>query len=98
MEFEGFDWDAGNTAKCQKHGVSLLEIESLFSNRVLVLHDAANSEAETRFRAIGVTTAGRHVFVVFTWRGKKLRPPSARYMHGKEVKRYDEDNPDIQER
>src|SRR2546422_99466 len=26
----GFDWDAGNLAKCQSHGVSIAEVESLF--------------------------------------------------------------------
>jgi uncharacterized DUF497 family protein len=27
MEFDGFDWDAGNREKCRKHGVSTAEIE-----------------------------------------------------------------------
>jgi hypothetical protein len=27
----GFDWDEGNRAKCQKHGVSIPEIEELFA-------------------------------------------------------------------
>ncbi len=58
MEFEGFEWDAGNSAKCQKHGLSLDEIESVFSRRVLIMNDEANSEAEQRFRAIGVTGRG----------------------------------------
>ena len=26
----GFDWDEGNKSKCQKHGVSIAEIEALF--------------------------------------------------------------------
>ena len=25
----GFDWDAGNRAKCQKHGVSVAEVEEV---------------------------------------------------------------------
>lgn len=25
---DGFDWDAGNRDKCQKHGVSIAEIEA----------------------------------------------------------------------
>jgi uncharacterized DUF497 family protein len=25
----GFDWDAGNLEKCQKHGVSIAEIEAV---------------------------------------------------------------------
>jgi uncharacterized DUF497 family protein len=33
----GFDWDSGNRDKCQKHGVSIAEIEALFKeNRLAV--------------------------------------------------------------
>ena len=32
MRVQGFDWDGGNRAKCQKHGVSIAEIEALFAN------------------------------------------------------------------
>ena len=98
MEFEGFEWDAGNMAKCQKHGLSIAEIESVFSARVLIVNDPGNSEVEQRFRAIGKTARGRHAFIVFTWRGKRLRPLSARYMHRKEIDRYEKDNSDVQER
>jgi hypothetical protein len=27
---DGFDWDDGNRSKCQKHGMSIAEIEALF--------------------------------------------------------------------
>ena len=47
-----------------------------------------------RVRAVGRATTGRYVFVVFTIRmqfGRRLiRPVSARYMHRKEVRRYEE--------
>ncbi len=66
----GFDWDAGNREKCEKHGVSVAEIESLFSRAVAVHADAARSTAEDRFKAIGRTADGRHVFVVFAIRWK----------------------------
>ena len=64
-----------------------------------MLPDAAHSRAEERHWAIGETASGRSVFVVFTIRergGKRfIRPVSARYMHRKEVKRYEEENPDV---
>jgi len=45
------------------------------------------------------TAAGRHVFLVFTVREKKgkryIRPVSARYMHRKEMKAYEKENPDV---
>ena len=95
MEFGGFEWDTGNIAKCQTHGLSLTEIESVFSARVLILNDEGNSEEEPRFRAIGVTASGRRAFIVFTRRGKWIRPISARYMHKKEINRYEKDNSEL---
>src|SRR5665811_1869930 len=51
---------------------------------------------EQRLRTIGKTAAGRAIFVVFTLRNRGghifIRPISARYMHGKEVKSYEKEN------
>jgi uncharacterized DUF497 family protein len=48
---------------------------------------------EPRMRAIGKTTIGRYVFLVFMPRqidgDVKLRPISARYMHHKEIEHYE---------
>jgi len=99
MEFSGFDWDEANEGKCQKHGISIGEIESVFRGAVVILPDADHSQAERRFRAIGRTSQGRLTFVVFTQRGQgadiKIRPISARFMHRKEAASYEEDNPDL---
>ena len=99
MEFAGFDWDGGNRKKCQKHGISIAEIESVFSRPVVLLPDRENPQGERRFRAIGSTSKGRHAFVVFTLRnhgkGILLRPINARYMHKKEVRNYEKDYPDV---
>jgi uncharacterized DUF497 family protein len=95
----GFDWDAGNRAKCQKHGVSIADIEALFSSPLLIIPDATHSKTESRIRALGKTGAGRMVFLVFTVRvrgGRRLvRPISARYMHVKEVASYEKENPQL---
>jgi uncharacterized DUF497 family protein len=94
MKFDGFDWDAGNTAKCQEHGVSIDEIESVFPGEPRVGPDAEHSKAEQRFGAVGRTKEGRHLFAVFTVRrrgsGILLRPISARYMHRKEIAAYEQ--------
>ena len=91
--FDGFDWDVGNRAKCQKHGVSIAAIESLFSGPIAILPDPAHSVRETRLKAIGYTEQGRAVFLIFTERRRGvrrlLRPISARYMHAKEIKAYE---------
>lgn len=97
VSFAGFDWDEGNRAKCRKHGVSLAEIEALFSESMAIKPDLAHSTIETRFLGIGRTVQGRHVFVAFTIRQRAganhIRPISARYMHRKEVEAYEKANP-----
>lgn len=102
MEYSGFDWDSGNLAKCQKHGVSIKEIESLFEGPIVILPDPDHSVTERRFRAIGRTAEGHAVFVVFTQRQPGgdllIRPISARYMHQPEVASYEETYPELQDR
>jgi uncharacterized protein len=104
MESEpvAFDWDAGNRGKCQKHGVSVADIESLFDRPILLVPDVLHSQGEERLRGIGRTARGRSVFLVFTIRergGRRLiRPISARYMHRKEVRTYEEENPGLSDR
>src|SRR5437016_2180225 len=94
MEFTGLEWDDGNREKCRKHGVETVSIEQLFVRGLIVLPDEGHSQGEQRFRAVGRTAEGRGMFVVFTLRqrGRDLliRPVSARYMHEKEVQRYEE--------
>jgi uncharacterized DUF497 family protein len=96
-----FDWNEGNREKCRKHGVSIAQIEELFTGRHAIAVDVEHSAVETRFKAIGRTKAGRFVFLVFTLRqrddGLYIRPISARYMHRKETERYEQENPDLRQ-
>ena len=59
--------------------------------------DLKRSGIEPRFIAIGQTPRGRYTFVVFTPRqgmgGTVLRPISARYMHQKEIRKYEQELP-----
>lgn len=82
-------WDQGNWPKCGKHAVSKTEIEQTFANDPMVKPDRTGTD-EVRYNAIGQTDAGRFAFVVFTFRGDDIRPISARFMHAKEVRRYDQ--------
>ena len=92
-QFSGFQWDQGNRTKCQKHGVTIAEIEYIFQNDPGIAPDLEHSKAEARFYAIGKTEEGRSVFIVFTIREDEIRPISARYMHEKEVFRYEKEAP-----
>lgn len=93
LRVSGFDWDEGNWTKCQKHGVSIAEIEALFVTGPRVAPDPQHSQEEDRLLAMGRTSAGRAVFVGFTLRtraGRRLiRPVTARYMHAKEAAAYE---------
>ena len=95
MKYSGFDWDDGNWPKCGKHGVAREEIEQVLMGSPAVMPDP-NPE-EPRMRAIGKTAAGRYVFLVFMSRRVAdrhlLRPISARYMHQKEIDRYESNPP-----
>ena len=92
-EGHSFDWDTANTKKCQKHGVSIAEVEFLFLGDPTVYPDLKHSETEDRQIATGKNNEGRHVAVVFTYRVRDgtmlIRPISARYMHRKEIKRFE---------
>lgn len=89
----GFDWDDGNRSKCQKHGVSIAEIEALFLHGPRVAPDPEHSRDEDRLIAVGKTGAGRPLFVAFTMRAKDgrrlIRPVTARYMHVREIAAYE---------
>ncbi|MGI9487771.1 MAG: BrnT family toxin [Geminicoccaceae bacterium] len=96
-----FDWDEGNRAKCQKHGLSLTEIEQFFEQDLHLAPDQKHSKEERRFLAVGRSSKGRPMFVVFTLRQQDdttlIRPISARYMHAREAKRYDQESAKFQD-
>src|SRR5208282_3550530 len=95
VSFSGFEWDDGNRRKCQRHGVSIDEIEHVLAHaETLIRPDPKHAPSESRFLAIGRTGSGRYTFVVFTPRhhpaGIRLRPISARYMHRREIRKYEQ--------
>lgn len=83
----GFNWDAGNERKNEKHGVSKAEAEQVFFNSpLLTLEDTFHSQSEQRFHALGQSDEGRLLQITFTLRkaGELIRVISARDMHKKE--------------
>jgi len=89
----GFEWDEGNSMKNEKHSVSDAEAEQVFFNEpLLVLEDSAHSASEARWHALGQTSEHRLLHVTFTLRadGTRVRIISARPMHRKERKAYEQ--------
>ena len=89
----GFDWDTGNWEKCQTHGVSIAEIEAVLRGDPQIAPAPRRFLTEERFIAVGRTPGGRALFIAFTLRvrdgARLVRPISARYMHAKEIERYE---------
>ena len=90
----GFDWDAGNGRKsADKHDVSQAEAESIFFNDPLIVaEDTKHSHREQRLNALGRTSQNRLLHITFTLRqnGTMIRVISARDMHRKERKAYEQ--------
>jgi uncharacterized DUF497 family protein len=90
----GFDWDDGNSRKsADKHDVSQAEAEGIFFNDPLILaEDLRHSDGEQRFNALGKTGQNRLLHVTFTLRrnGTMIRVISARDMHRKERRLYEQ--------
>lgn len=98
----GFEWDAGNVDKnWERHRVSAAEAEQVFFQRPLLIAPASrHSSSEPRYAALGRTTAGRRLTVVFTIRERLIRVISARPMSRRERGLYEprEEDPVISER
>ena len=92
IDWEGFEWDEGNLLKnWEKHRVSAPECEQVFFNQPLVAgRDEKHSQKENRHFALGITDAGRYLFIVFTIRKKRIRVISARDMNRRERKVFDQ--------
>ena len=89
----GFEWDAGNERKNDKHGVSMAEAEQFFFNApLLLLDDVRHSEVEIRIHALAQTDDGRLLHITLTLRrsGELIRVISARDMHKKERSFYEQ--------
>ena len=93
-QITGFEWDDGNSRKsADKHDVSQAEAESIFFNDpLIVVADLKHSETERRFHALGRTAQDRLLHITFTLRqnGTMIRVISARDMHRKERKAYEQ--------
>jgi uncharacterized protein len=91
-EATGFEWDRGNSDKnWESHRVTRAEAEQVFFNRpVLIMPDLEHSQTEPRYALLGRTNDGRLLTEVFTLRGTAIRVISARDMHRRERRFYEQ--------
>ncbi len=85
-----FEWDQWNIEKNLNHGLETSEIEEVFLGREKLLAiDHKHNQVESRHILIGRSQRARWLYVVFTMRQENIRVVSARYMHQREVKKYE---------
>ena len=93
LPIAGYEWDEGNVSKCQKHGLTIPEIEAFLmqDGNVIVADFKHSGQQEQRLITAGMI-GHKWAFVGFTLRSREggifIRPISARYMREKEAKRY----------
>ena len=88
---EDFDWDKGNRDKNRKHGVEAAAVESLLAGPILFAGRIVEpAHSEPRWLLLGRDRNGRRLALIFTRRGDRLRPVSARPMRRKEREAYEE--------
>lgn len=100
LKITGFNWDEGNSRKnVEKHNVNQAEAEQVYFNQPLIIiadikHSHLSSKShEVRFHALGKTDNNRRLHITFTLRSNQtlIRVISARDMHRKERRIYEED-------
>lgn len=87
-----FDWDPGNQTKsAKKHSVTVDEAEEIFrlGQAAPLGIQVSPATSEERLGIVGTTSGGRILHVVFTLRGGKIRPISARPAHKRERELYE---------
>jgi uncharacterized DUF497 family protein len=68
---EEFNWDDANVGHLARHGVSPFEAEEAILDPHAILLEIQTGDEE-RVKAVGATSGGRILVVVFTWRGETI--------------------------
>ena len=86
-----FEWDLEKAeSNLRKHGVSFVEAASVFFDTLSVtIPDPLHSAEEDRFVITGLSNRQRHLVVVHSDRGVRIRIISARLASPSERKRYE---------
>ena len=85
-----YEWDpTKNRANLAKHGIDFADAVAVFEDDLALTRPDATSRSELRFVTVGVDGFGRHLVVVFTERGTRIRIISARVATKPERKSYE---------
>ena len=85
-----FEWDsAKNRANLAKHGIDFTDAVAVFEDDLALTRPDPSSRGESRFVTLGMDGFGRHLVVVFTERGTRVRIISARGATKPERKSYE---------
>jgi len=85
-----FQFDpAKAVSNLKKHRVSFADAEGVFYDPLAIHQLDSGSEDEERFVAVGMSSAGQILVVVYTFRGEEIRLISARRATPHEVKEYE---------
>lgn len=78
MEFE---WDEANRGHLQEHfaerRIGETDVEFVLSGDSVSMYESSVESEDERWVDGGFTSDGRLIFVVWTWRGPKVRPITA---------------------
>lgn len=85
---DDFDWDEANVGHVVRHGVEPWEAEEAVLDPYRIAFSTRKTLGERRFALVGATESGRMLFVVYTQRGAKVRPITARDADDGEKHRY----------
>jgi uncharacterized protein len=73
MEFE---WDESNLRNVARHKIDRSEFEQAMANDPILV-DFSDETGEDRWYALGATDTLRVLFMVFTYKGERIRPVTA---------------------
>ena len=84
-----YDWDDRNLSKLKKHGFTQEEVESCFSNDIVLAGESVGDFGEPRLVSYGLLPDGRNMTVAWTPRQNAIRPISCRRSRDGEKKVYE---------
>jgi hypothetical protein len=91
MEYE---WDPNKAAaNLRRHGVDFADAVGVFEDAYALRREDPDARGEQRFVITGMDFLGRVVVVVYTYRGERIRPISARPATRREREYYGRERP-----